>query len=173
MLVFQLDTGVLCFRVQRNSHKRLFVVLHRIERAFSTVCTSGHICPQSLNFLLYLVHINIAHHNYRLIIRTIPFLVVAAQCIISKVINHCRVANHVAFCILASRIFQRTNFFPQPAVSRASRTPFFTNHTTLIVYLFGQQQQSASPVVQHEQRRIHDAFPIGRHIRQAVHRFID
>ena len=111
-------------------------MVHRVDGTFAEILTTRHICPQRFDLRLNGIHINVTHYDDRLIIRTIPFVIVIAQGLILKIIDHSRVTDHIAFGVLRTRVHQLVQLLPDTAVGRATGTPFLQNYTALSVDLF-------------------------------------
>ena len=147
---------------------RLLVVVHGVEGTLAAVLACRHICPQGFYLRLDGIHIDITYHYNGLVIRSVPFLIVRAQSVVSEVVDDCRVANHISLGVLASRVHQRVEGFPHTAVGIRACAPFLADDTALGIYLLGEEEQSASPVVHDEQGGVDDAFARGGHIGEAI-----
>ena len=173
MQIFNGFDGLLCLFVGSNSHSGLAVEIYRIKWPFATVSTCRHVCPEGFNLCFNLVHINIADYDNRLIVRTIPFVVISTECIILKIIDNRCITNDIAFAVLGVRIKFCANDVAHTTSGIVTSAPFFANHTTLCINLFRQKEQAASPIVHHQQRRVNDSLADGRHVRQTINGLVN
>ena len=114
-------------------------MIDRVYRTLAEVHTTRHIFPELFDLRLDSIHIDIADNDDRLVVRSVPFMVVVAQRLILEVIDHGRVADHVALCILRTWVHLRVQFFPDTTLRRTTRTPLLQNDTALGIDLFRKQ----------------------------------
>ena len=100
-------------------------------------------------------------------------MIIVAQRLVGKVINNGGIAYHITLGILRTRIHLRVHLLPYTTTRGATGAPFLEDDSAFGIYLFRQEQQTAAPIVHHEQRRVHDSFAIGRHIRQTVNGLVN
>ena len=148
-------------------------MVDRIDGTFAIVRATRYICPETFDLRLDSIDIDVPDHDDSLIVRSIPFMVVIAERLVFKVVDYCGVADHVAFGILRAGIHFGVHLFPYTAAGSTSGTPFLQNDTTLRINLFVQQQQSAAPVVHHQQRAIHNTLTVRGHIRETVNGLVN
>ena len=148
-------------------------MIDRVDGSLSEVRTTRYIGPEGFDLGFDSIYIDVTDHDDRLIVRSVPFMVVVAQGLVSEVIDDGRVTDHVPFGVLRARVHLRIQFFPDTATCGTTGSPLFEDDTALGVDLFGQQQQTATPVVHHEQSTIYDPGTVGRHVRQAIHSLVN
>ena len=87
-LVHDSKDVVVLLGVTGYSHQWLLVVLNWEVYAFCFILRVVDIRPKSLNLLLHSIDINITDNENTLQVRTIPLVIVVAQFVVSKVIDH-------------------------------------------------------------------------------------
>ena len=172
VLVAQVYDRHLLFLVLGNGNQRFVVVGHRILYAYSRICRHFDGREHLLDFCLNLVHIHVAHYQHTLQVRTVPFLIIVAQCLIGEVVHYLHRTDRQTVCILAALVQCRQCLFVHTHHGSHARTPFLVNHATFLVYLFRVQCQVVGPVVQHQQTRVDDAVAYHRHVGDVVHRLV-
>ena len=100
-------------------------------------------------------------------------MVVVAQRLISEVIDHGRITDHIALGVLCARIHLRVQLFPDTALCGTTGTPLLEDHAALGIDLLVQEQQTATPIAHHKQRAVNDAFAIRRYIRKTVNGLVN
>ena len=162
--------------IEMAQHDRLFGVLldiynHRIVVVDWIVLPLGSILghrnrrEKLLDFLLHLIHVDIAHHYNSLQVRTIPLVIIVAQILIREVVDHIHRTNGHAVLVLGAAIhlWQRQLHHSLYGTSGTTCAPHFMNHASFLVYLFVFEQQIVTPVVQDEQTRVDNALTLQRH----------
>ena len=163
----------MCLFVGYYRHDRFGVVGHFVNRAFAAVAACRHIGPQGFDFGFDGIDIDVAHHHDGLQIGAVPFAIVVAQSLIREVVDDGRVANHIALGILRAREYVGVGLFPHTPAGSGTRTPLFANDTAFGINLVAQQRQGTRPIVHHQQGAVDDALAIGRHVGQAIDRFVE
>ena len=100
-------------------------------------------------------------------------MIISTKCIVSEVIDNGRIANNIALAVLRVRIEFGANDISHAAICIIASTPFFTNNTTLCIYLLRQQKQTACPVVHYQQRRVNNSLANGRHVGETINSLVD
>ena len=135
-LILQRDTATFCFGIGHDSNERFVVMVHRIDRALTVVGTTRHLCPEGFDLRFDGINIDITDYDDRLVIRTIPFMVVVPQGLVFKIIDHRRIADHVTLRVLRTRVHLRVHLFPDTTTRRTTRTPFLEDDTTFGIDFF-------------------------------------
>ena len=135
-LILQRDTAAFGFGIGHDSNERFVVMVDGIDRTLAVVGTTRHLCPQSLDLRFDGIDIDVTYHDDRLIIRTVPFMVVVPQGLVLKIIDHRRVSDHVTLCVLCTRVHLRVHLFPYTTTRGTTCTPFLQDDTTLGIDLF-------------------------------------
>ena len=91
------------FLVGRDGDQRLHIVRYQLLFPFGRIHRSRNVGKDLFQPLFQLIHIDVAHDNDRLQIRTIPFLVIGPQLVGLKSFNHLNVTNRHPVGIPASR----------------------------------------------------------------------
>ena len=148
-LILHRHAAAFSFFIRHDSHQRFVVVVDRIDRPLAVVGTTRNICPEGFDLRLYGINIDVAHYDDRLVVRTVPFMVVVTQGLISEVIDDGGIADDVTFGVLGTRVHLRVHLFPYTATRCATCTPFLEDDAALCIDLFVQKEQTAAPVVHH------------------------
>ena len=164
MLVFQLQARHLGFGVGHPHDDGLFVVVDGVHGPFAEVGAARDVGEDRLDFRLDGVHVHVAHHEHRLEVGAVPFVVEVAQRLVVEVLDDRRVAYHVAHGVLRAGIFLLVGLLPHAAVGSLAGAPFFEYHAALGVDFLGQQGDGVGPVVQHEQGGVDHALAHGGHV---------
>ncbi len=77
--------------------------VHTLCRIFGHLDVRKHL----FDFILNTVCVYVADHNYALLVRTIPPLVIVAQCLVWKVVNNLHCAYRQAVAVAVSGIHDR------------------------------------------------------------------
>ena len=120
-----------------------------IDRPLAVVGTAGNIRPEGFDLRLNGIDIDVAHYDDRLVVRTVPFMVVVAEGLVCEIIDDRGVTDDVALGVLGTRVHLRVHLFPYTPARRATCTPFFEDDAALRIDLFVQKEQTATPVVHH------------------------
>ena len=169
----ELHLRALHFGVGEDAHDRFLVVGDHdglFLRSVGGGCRNvGH---QRLDLVLHGVHVDVAHDDDGLIVRTVPLGVEILQLLMPEALQSIEVADQVAvlvFRALAQRLQQLHRRTPRCAVARAE---LLHDHAAFGVDLLGFQGDEVRPVVQDQQRRVDDAFARGRYVRDVVDRLV-
>ena len=175
-LVHDSKDVVVLLGVAGYGHQRLLVVLYGEIHTFSLVLGIVDISPKGLNLLLYNIDIYIANDEYTLQVRTIPLVIVVAQLVVCKVINHRHQTNGQALSIAIAGDKLRKDGFVHTECGTGTCTPLFMNHTALLVNLVTIEGEVTTPIVKDEQTAINDAWMkcfINGHIGNVIDGLID
>ena len=154
------DDGLLLVLLNGDNH--LVIVGHGIIDALCRIHRLGNLREEGLDFLFYLVDINVAHHHDSLQVRAIPLLIVVAQVLIREVVDNVHRTDGQTVLILRALVDGRHGVLHQSLHGHAgtARAPLLMNDTTLLVNLLVLQQNVVAPVVQHQQTRVQDALAL-------------
>ena len=148
-LILHGHAATFSFFVRHDSHQRFVIVVDGIDRPLAVVGTTGNICPEGFDLRLDGIDIDVAHYDDRLVVRTVPFMVVVAEGLVCEIIDDRGVADDVTFGVLGTRVHLRVHLFPYTPACRAARTPLLKDDAALRIDLFIQEEQTAAPVVHH------------------------
>ena len=162
------------FGVFLDIHDHRVVVVDGIVDALCTDLGQGDGREDLLDFLLHLVHVDVAHHYDSLQVGAIPLVIVVAQVLIGEVVHDVHRADGHAVLILRTLVDLRHGLLHQSLYGLAGTAgaPLFVYHAALLVYLLVLQQQEVAPVVQDEQTRVGNALTLHGHRRDVIHRLV-
>ena len=160
------------FAILLDIDNHLLIVVHRIVFALGSILRHRDGREEFLDFLLHLIHIDVAHHNDGLQVRAIPLVIVVAQVLVGKVIDDIHRTDGHAVLILGALIHLGHGLLHQPlyGTSGTALAPLFMNHAALLVNFLVFQQQVVAPVMQNEQTRVDDAVALQGNCRDIVNR---
>ena len=144
-----------------------------IDRPLAVVGTTGDIRPEGFNLRLDGIDVDVTHYDNRLVVRSVPFMVVVTEGLVCEIIDDRGVADDVTFGVLGTRVHLRVHLFPYTPACRATRTPFLEDDAALRIDLFVQKEQTAAPVVHDKERRVHDSCAVRRYIRETIDGLVD
>ena len=130
-------------------------------------------CEQFFYFLLRAVYINISDNDDRLVIGTVPLLVIRFQCLGLEVIYNLHLADRHAPTVFAARVKCLEITFEQSRRGRRAQSPFLMNNAAFLVYLFRIECQCTRPVAENEQTGVERRGSDCRHVVDIVHCAVD
>ena len=172
-LILERDTATFGFGVGDDRYERFVVMVDGVDRTLSVVSATRHICPKGLYLRFNTVHVDVADYDDRLIVGTVPFMVVVTECLVLEVIDDGGVADDIAFRVLRTRVHELVQFLPYTSACGTSGSPLLEDHATLGIDLLVQKEQTATPVMHDQQRTIDDTGTVGRHVRETIDGLVD
>ena len=150
--------GLLLVFLDGDNHR--VVVGHGVVHPLGPVLGQGDGAEEALDFLLHLVHIDVAHHDHGLQVGPVPFLVVVAQVLVGEVVYHVHRPDGHAVLILRSLVDGGQGILLHALHGHASPAgaPFLMDHATLLVDLGILEQDVVAPVVKHEEAGVEDTL---------------
>ena len=162
------------FRIGGDGCDRFRIVFYREIFPFGGALVARDILPHCFDPRLDAVHVDVAHDDDRLQIRTVPFSVIISQHFVRKIVDHFHQSDrHSARITIAVRVEFRQQAVVHPERRVAARAPLFVDHFALAVDRVVFEQDESRPVVQDQQAGVHQSRLYGRHVGNVVDRFVD
>ena len=149
------------------------IVRHRHRLHLGRVFRHHDSAEQLLNLPFHLVKVNVANHDYSLIVGTIPFLVVVLQHFRFERVDYLHLAYGHTLAVLAARIESRQVALKHTHDGAGAQSPLLVYHAALLVYLLRVERQSVRPVVEYEQARVDSSAAVCGHVGYVVYRLVD
>ena len=165
--------GLLGVFLDGDNH--FLVVGNGVIDALGGIFRLRNLRKELFDFLLDLVHVDVADNDNSLKVRAIPLLIIVAQILVGEVIDDFHRADGQAILVFRTFVDARHHVFRHSLHrhSCASRAPFLVDNTAFLVDFLVFEQNVVAPVVQHEQTRVEDSLALQRHGTHMIDRLID
>ena len=171
MLEVERDACTVEFLILVNDIDGLIVVGHGVE--FVRRSVFGHL--NLAKYVLYLsfkfIHIHVTHDDDTLKVGAVPLVVVIAKFLVFKVFNNLHRTDRKAIRIAAAGHEEGEGAFVDTHCARVAHTPFFLDHTTLLVDFFTRKCKASCPVVENVEHTL-NIFGRNGHVADVVNRFV-
>ena len=113
------------------------------------------------------VHVEVADHDHRHQLRSVPFFVEAAQCLCGRIAHDLHVADRVPLLVAGAAEQKLENLFVQAAAGvLVAQTLLFDHHASLQLHLICGNRRAAGPVLGHLERLADDLLVVGRELKE-------
>ena len=148
MLVHELEHVVLLLLVNLLREYHLLVVINRVINALCRILGFFYLSEDFLDFLLYLLYVDITYDNDTLKVGTVPLLVIVAQCLIREIVNNLHYTYRKTFAVSAVGEDVGKHTLLHTHHRSVASSPLFVYHTALLVNLFSCKSKSVGPVAE-------------------------
>ena len=148
-----------------NDKDGLLVVGHGV--VFNLSCIGGRggdVLEHLLDFTFHVIHVHVTHDDQRLVVGTIPLVVIVAQHLIGEVVNDVHQADNHALAVLRARedVLQLTGVHALLGVGGLA--PLLMDDAALLVDVLVLEQQAVAPVLEDEQAGVEGTLARAGHV---------
>ena len=173
MLDQHLNNIIGLFLVLVNDDDGLVVVRNRFHGDQCTVLRQLDGREERLDLLLHLIDVHVTHNDQRLVVRTVPLLVVSLQEGTLEVVDDFHQTDGHAMTVFRVGVQLRQVALQHTLRGTGTQAPLFVDDATLLLYLLLFQQQTVSPVIENQQTGVDDALTGRRNITYIIHRLVN
>ena len=116
-----------------------------------------------------MVNVHVTHYDDSLIVRTIPFLIILAQCVVCEVIHHAHKSDRKSDTPLRAGEEPWKVRLKQSHRGTVAHSPFTVYNTTLLVYLLILKQKAVTPVLDDNEAGIKCRLSGSRNVIHVIH----